>query len=342
MFSSHKLIVVALVLFLASPALSILVPMANPITNYDTDEQRTARNASAFARMMGEFRTSLGDMLFVKTERYLDSGIGYEPHIDAREMERTGLADESSFDASLANPKMQETAQIKPGQVANDDHATHDDHAGHDHDHDHDHDHSSVETLIRTADSDFRGFIGRLEREVKPWRDPSQPHQHTAGTELLPWYRLATLSDPHNVRNFMIGAWWLKSLDDPRQKEEAVKFLNEGITKNPNAYELYLMRGYVFRQAEKIEAAKKDFAKSAQLALKTRPAEGPVEKKTPKHPWDITDEEQMIAAMTMHTLMVRDSESTQTAARIVNDYRKIFPGEGALLRLQNDIKTFVP
>jgi len=334
--SSHKLILAALALYLASPALSILVPMANPITNYDTDEQRAARNASAFARMMGEFRTSLGDMLFVKTERYLDSGIGYEPHIDAREMERTGLADEADFDKSIASAEMKEAASIKPGEVATENHSGHTDHAGHDHDHE------TVATLIRTADSDFRGFIGKLEREVKPWRDPSKPHQHTAGTELLPWYRLATLSDPHNVRNFMIGAWWLKSLDDPRQKDEAIKFLNEGIAKNPNAYELYLMRGYVLRQTEKLEAAKKDFARSAQLALKTRPAEGPVEKKTAEHNWDVTDEEQMIAAMTMHTLMVRDSESTQTAARIVNDYRKILPGEGALLRLQNDIKTFVP
>src|SRR5690606_41174555 len=98
-----------------------------------------------------------------------------------------------------------------------------------DHDHAED-DHTNVNAVIRTANKDFRGFIGKMERQVKPWRDPSKPHQHTAGTELLPWYRLATYSDPHNVRNYMVGAWWLKSLKTPEQEAEALRFLEEGIS----------------------------------------------------------------------------------------------------------------
>lgn len=293
----------AAVLYLTAPLLVSVQQRDPSVLKRETLQVQEQRNASAFARMLGEFRTSLGDMLFVKTERYLDSGIAYEPHIDARQMESTG--------------------QVAEGGAHNHDHA-----AGEE----------PVKTLIRTANADFRGFIGKLERHVKPWRDPNQPHQHTAGTELLPWYRLATMSDPHNVRNYVIGAWWLKTLNTPEQREEALKFLAEGIAANPKAYELYLMKGYVLRQTGKQQDALGSFAKSAELGLAKRPA-GPF-KESPG--WDTTDEEQLLAAMTMQINLTRDLQSTGSALAITEGYEKLLPDEGALKRLHHELSTPAP
>lgn len=351
------IVVVSGLLYLGMPALLLMISPATSSTAMDTMAQRQARNSSAFAVMLGEFRTSVGDMLFVKTERYLDSGIAYEPHIDVGELAKTGDTDgagdgERVLGASLSSARVQEGLAISPGTVeshdhddhghedhdhghAHDDHG-HEQHEAHDHaEHDHGHDGSIVETLIRTADRDFRGFIGDLERKVKPWRDPKEPHIHTAGTELLPWYRLATLSDPHNVRNYMIGAWWLKTLQTPEQQQEALQFLDEGIAANPEAYELYLMKGYVLKDLEMLSDAKKYFATGADLAIKNRPPGGP--ESTPE--WDLTDDEQMAAAMSMHIILTRDTVSTASALQLTDEYLRRVPTEGSLHRIKANLES---
>jgi len=180
----------------------------------------TARNNNAFAMILGEFRASLSDFMFIKTERYLDSGVAYEPHIHLEEM----VSEDRETNASLET---------------HDDHA-HDDHADRGHDHDH-HDHAHTPTIIRTAQDDFRGVLGELERTVKPYRDPHLPHNHTTGEELLPWYRLMTLANPRQVRPYLIGAMWLSQQEG--QLEAAIDFLEEGIRQNqgrPDLFRLYL------------------------------------------------------------------------------------------------------
>ena len=62
---------------------------------------------------------------------------------------------------------------------------------------------------------------------MKPWLDPSKHAGHSDGKEVLPWFRVMTLSDPHYVRAYAVGTWWLrtKNLDAafavrPTQGEE--------------------------------------------------------------------------------------------------------------------------
>lgn len=340
-------------LYLGAPALLLLTSSATSSVSIDTMAQRKARNASAFAIMVGEFRTSMGDLLFIKTERYLDKGVAYEPHIDADALAKTGRTEhdpegDAIMAETLGGARIQEALSHASEEMAKTD--THDEHDHDDHDHDHEgHDHeghddhshdeeSVVATLIRTGDQDFRGFIGNLERQVKPWRDPKEPHQHAEGkelTELLPWYRLATLSDPHNVRNYMIGAWWLKTLKTPEQQKEALAFLEEGIAANPEAYELYLMRGYVLKDMEDTEKAIAQFKKSADLAIQYRPPGGP--DSTPD--WDLTDDEQMGMAMAMHITLVRDNVSTAAALQLTNDYLRRMPTEGSLYRVKAGLES---
>lgn len=313
--SGRKLLIAGGLLYLIMPALTPIISRSPAVPISDVESESRARNTSAFAIMLGEFRTSLSDMIFIKTERYLDRGVGYEPHTDSREM--------ASAEGS----------------------ESHGEHAGHDHDHDHDHHHGHshdgedhAKTLIKSADDDFRGFIGYLQREVKPWRPADAPHDHVEGeamSEVLPWYRLATLSNPHDVRNYYIGAWWLKTLRTEKQREEAIKFLNEGIETNPGAYELFLMKGFVLEEQGKTTDARDAFRKAAELGIKRRPPGGADAGTDPS--WDMTNDEQLNTAIGMDVMMTRDLESTATAKTILHGYKEKLPDEGSLDRMQGTL-----
>lgn len=222
------------------------------------EADRLRRNSSAVARMLGEFRTSMSDVMFIKTERYLHGGVGYVPHHDEPVLSTAELADEvEEHQGELGIPGDDEVAE-----------------------------HAGIQTLIPTAEADFRGFVGRLHRAVKPWRDPAKPHIHTDGRELLPWFRLMTAADPHYVRGYVAGGFWLQ-LED---REQAMGFIEEGIARNPGAFPLYVSRGLLrLKEARQagyaggevppparplLESARGDFLAAADLAVAQRPREG--------------------------------------------------------------------
>ncbi len=251
------------------------------------DEERLQRNSSAIAAMLGEFRTSMSDIMFIKTERYLHGGVAYRPHHDEAVPSAGDLAAE--VDEHQAHLTMH-------------DHGPHDhdrqvEHAGGEHCLHHAHHHIDPETgafecgyegaptLIPTADRDFRGFIGHLHRQIKPWRDPDKPHLHTDGRELTPWFRLMTTTDPRYVRGYVAGAFWLQAID----KDAALAFVKEGLGHNPDAFQLLVSRGLLLiREARLLgditadpldppvrailERARADFRYAAELALEQRPA----------------------------------------------------------------------
>ncbi len=287
------------------------------------------RNSSAIATILGEFRTNLSDMLFIKTERYLHGGVAYMPHIDADELaasgniahmtqtgEKAGQSDETTTSVSIAANDRKSSAT-----------AEHDDH------------HEEVSTLIRTPENDFRGVLGKLEREVKPWRDPRLPHEHIGGVELLPWYRLATLADPKNVRAYMIGAWWLKTLHTQQALREAVKFIEEGLHHNKTAFQLELMRGYILRELGEKEEAAKAFDRAVELAKQQRPAGGLIGRN-----WTIYNEEDALAACTMSALMRRelaanDTDGIKAALERLAMVKQEFDNMPALERLERSLRA---
>ena len=190
--TKKKLLVVAVASLALTPLFADFVNPAAYTGGRSRDQAAAEkRNTSAVALMFGEMRTTMSDMLFLKTERYLHGGVAYEPHLTVDEMEEAGKEE---------------------GPV-----------------------HHGVSTLIRDQESDFRGIVGELQRQVHPWEDPSLGHTHTEGTELLPWYRVMTLADPHNIRGYTVGGHWLKD----RDPQEAIRFLEEGIEKNPEAFQIY-------------------------------------------------------------------------------------------------------
>ena len=296
---SSRIVPILLVLvFVAGPAVWMHLTPNEYVGGRSRDvAARQARNASSLGLMLGEFRTGISDILMIKTERYLHGGVGYQPHIADEVLGASDTAD--AFDEQQA-------------------------HADHAHDEAHGVEGDGSKTLIPPPDEDYRGWIGWLHRNVKPWLDPSQHAEHSEGTQVLPWFRIATLSDPHHIRGYALGAYWLQRHDPA----EAEKFLQEGIENNPNAFQLHLMAGQLLmRQARRtmddmfhpteqerpmLEQALQSFSQAAELALAQRP-HGNVDNNPG---WGKYDEDDAWASYRMAVLSERQYGSKERAQEL--------------------------
>lgn len=277
------------------------------------EQERARRNHSALAVMLGEFRTSVSDILFIKTERYMHGGVAY----------RHGPSKLAQGAQDLFA-----VAQEDPDAHGGDD-SVH----GHGHEeHDYLCESQGMETAIPRAENDFRGWIGDLYREVKPWRDPSQAHVHTDGRELLPWFRLMTLSDPHYVPGYLAGGFWLQKQGD----DLALAFIEEGMRNNPDAFQLYLSRGLLNMRKARVSgrdplaeadrhllaAARDDCLRAAELGLARRPAVVDVEG---TRDWANYQENDLLAACRLAILLSERLGDAPSAERFRERFAVLGP-----------------
>jgi hypothetical protein len=284
------------------------------------------RNTNAFARILGELRIGAADFLFVKTELYLHGGIGYAEHTD----------DLESMDAVLEGSS--------PEAEVHADHTAHD-HHGPEHAHGEEapgaaHAEEGVQTRIRNADEDFRGIVGALEREIKPWRDPNSPHVLTEGSELLPWFRLMTIANPHFVRGYRIGALWLGR---ENKYVEALEFLDEGIAnnqENPELFQLYLSRvtalAHLARENEVgiDEDALAAVQRGLELGYEFRPKGGETGKIRNRLLWTEDHEEDLLFLTRFEVNILSRLGRTEEALEAVGRHRGAFPEDGVLERIE--------
>ncbi len=280
-------------------------------------EASAERNTSAFATMLGEFRTALSDIMYIKTERYLHSGVAYEPHLEADTLNTVGTIKDIDTDHAKASSRNQQVVEPDSAGIA--------------------------ATLIPTAQKDWRGFIGTLHRKVKPWRDPSEPHLLTDGREMLPWFRVMTMTDPHYVRGYAVGAWWLKR----RNLDAAITFAQEGITNNPTAFEIYYTLGELFMERGRkannggitnpgdealkhFLAARDAFQKGAELAIAKRPHGWVDDPKNPSAVWNANDETDAIGTVHLAVLTEKNFGDPQKAIELARRYLAVFPADAPL------------
>ncbi len=287
-------------IFLSSPWwTSRLRPMDYSGGRSRDELERMLRNTSAVGIMFGELRTALSDIMYIKTERYLHAGIAYIPHMEEEILSISGAIQEADEHEMLV------------GVID-------------DHDH-HEDGHADIPALLRTRNTDFRGFIGDLHRAVKPWRDPAKTHIHTSGTELLPWFRMMTLNDPHYTRGYSLGGWWLSQLDP----QGALEYLAEGVQNNPDDFQIRLAKGQVHIRIarhpdgsydrEQLIAALPLFSKAAELAADQRPSDWDDDDDNAR--WNRYMESDAFAAARMTVLILerleRHEEALQTARRFL-------------------------
>jgi hypothetical protein len=284
---------------------------------------RVEVNQSALARVMGEFRTSASDMLFIKTERYLHSGVGYVPHL-AEALHSVEATE-------------QEVSEHLEEMVEDHDHShEHDDHFYHGED---------VETLVPTPGQDYRRWLGKMHRTVKPWRDPKVAHRHTDGKELIPWFRMMTLSDPHYIRGYIVGAFWIRT----HSIDAALEFLDEGLRLNPRDFQLHLSKGMMLVHKarnlgegslesdnplvlEHLRQAKRHFVQSAEQMARVRPPEISGEAIEDHPDWGLYLETDAMAAANMSILFEERYGDPDTARELRAHHQKLMPGYGRLHR----------
>ena len=168
-------------------------------------------------------------------------------------------------------------------------------------------------TVIRSAETDYRGFLGKFERQVKPYRDASAGHVHVSTEEVAPWIRMMTLSNPHFIRGYRLGAGVLQN---HKNWQEAENFLKEGVANNQNApelFRLYQSLASLYTQAnfketpwknDWMQLCKDSAEKSFELALPQRPPLGEAGKKKATLEWNDDLEEDFVYSAHMLVLMI--------------------------------------
>lgn len=308
------------------------------------------RNTNAFARILGELRIGAADFLFVKTELYLHGGIGYAPHTDNLDESVGSLDGVTPHEEEDRDDHAGHARDVQEREAAHDrehalatvrDRRPHaDPHEGHEHAAG-----EGVQMQMRSAEEDFRGIVGHLEREIKPWRDPDAPHVLTGGAELLPWFRLMTITNPHFVRGYRIGAMWLGR---ENKYEEALEFLDEGIASNPDnpeLFRLYLSRVLTLthlarEQGEQLyRQALEDTQTGLELGYRVRPPRGETGKIHEGLLWNRDLEEDLLFLTRFEVNLLDRLGRTEEALKAVRRHRGAFPDDGILQRLEQNLEA---
>lgn len=193
-----------------------------------------------------------------------------------------------------------------------------------------------AETIIKGPAEDWRSFIGDLEREVKPWVDPKDGIPHSAGEELLPWYRLAVTANPHNEHAYRIGSYWLMIQRTENCSNEALRFVEDGIRNNPKSFALYLTKGKVLHGMKRSEDALAAFTRGAEIAKEARSAEGfPVD-----NPNDMRESD-FRGLMRFRAFFLEILGRKGEALKAVNEFKALVPDDTTLdvvkERLENSV-----
>ncbi|MDA0321356.1 MAG: hypothetical protein O2923_01365 [Verrucomicrobia bacterium] len=174
---------------------------------------------------------------------------------------------------------------------------------------------ASCATVIPDAARDYRGFVGRLHRLVQPWPSPESPHQHAEGPQLVSWFRLMTWVNPHSIRGYTTGAYWLEA----QSLDAATRFLDEGGRNNPQAFQIHFMRAGAYLEAAKqdrgsglvslgpqgrkyLDAAMRSYRTAAELTLAQRPR---TDEEAARLGWTAYDELDSRAALRMAVILER-------------------------------------
>ena len=138
-----------------------------------SNTQQEKLDQAASGSLFGQFRTSMADFLWMKTDKYLHNGI------DLRGM--------------TEGEKKEKLAQI---QKAKDDGTR---------------EHSNETTVVPAAQHDWRSFYGAWEREIQPYKN-LEHHEHADPAEAIPLFRLMTISNPHFISGYTVGGMMMVNI----------------------------------------------------------------------------------------------------------------------------------
>ena len=118
--------------------------------------------------------------------------------------------------------------------------------------------------LFNEADLYFHKGVAHRETAIqipgpfRRWQADITPVQHAhaegdASAEILPWLKLATRADPHNVEAFLVASYWAQA--GLHRQDLAGDILNEAQRMNPGDYRIALEKGRLAIVSHRFNAA---------------------------------------------------------------------------------------
>lgn len=247
----------------------------------------SAHETHASASLLGQFRTSISGWLWLRTDLYLHNGVSMRPLTEAERSK--GISGVGSSD--------------------NTDNALHDD--------------ASVVTVIPSAERDFRGFFGDLERATKAYKDMKN-HSHNDPRQALPLFRLMTWIDPHFINGWVVGSSVIARDHNESAYRKAIDYLEQGLEKNPENISIQNQMGTVYL------TKLRDFRRAVPLfesAISSRKGQAIAQ-------FDPDDQESLEWAYRWLALCYRDTGRLDRMYPLIDEGLALFPEDRVLAKLK--------
>lgn len=169
-------------------------------------ESRQVNEEQAGASLLGQFRTSFTSWLWLRTDLYLHNGV---------EMRKLTESEMKSGEEAAHNADHDDDGLCVDGTTA---------------------------TVIPSAERDFRGVFGDIERATTAFQDMSS-HHHNDPKTTLPLFRLLTMIDPQFTPAWVVGGSIMARDHNAYAQREAETFLRRGLYENPKALTIRVQLG---------------------------------------------------------------------------------------------------
>lgn len=116
-----------------------------------------------------------------------------------------------------------------------------------------------------TAQGEGRGLFSEIYSHIK-----ITEHTHISGAqakEVLPWFYLEVMFNPHDIRGYVVGAYWLHGL---RREAECLAFLMEGEKNNPRSARIFGAIGEYYYRHNSPELELKYLERSCRLWIENK------------------------------------------------------------------------
>jgi len=230
-----------------------------------------------------EGRRLLAQMLWVKTHSVLHAGA--EERAAKPGEEKTRGAEYHEHGASGEHHEG-ETAEEHAAHAAG---GAEDSHAGHAHAEGEACELAAGEAgghvlVIPPAHEDFRGVLGDLERNIKPYSGADGKMFSKDSSQTIPFYRLMTWADPHYIQGYTVGSTFINKVG--KETDAALTFLHEGAKFNPTSFEIQTELGHIYLVYKKdYAAAEKHLLRAVELLPKGKLTDLEEEGRTDAYRW---------------------------------------------------------
>lgn len=228
-------------------------------------EQPALREASTRGTgFVWEIRRTLATISWVRAQDYFHRGFAVADFIRSEDLEAFEQHEREDIGKMRESIMARtETPLSHSDAVSSHSPDTHEacDDPGHQHDKHCDHDDHEHDDHCDHDDHHTRFGLDTHPLMQRSWLRPyTVGHEHGEGgvAMMLPWYWLTTTLDPHFIRAFSNGAWWLAFVR--KDVDRALDYLNRGLLHNPGDADLLMARGEIaFRLRNDPPAAIRDF-----------------------------------------------------------------------------------